>query len=257
MRISVLASSSRGNASVISAGDTTIMVDAGISAARICSGLIDCGLHLNSVQGIFITHEHVDHVRGLGVLAKKRAGLPLLGSRYLRQDICAQAPDAAVTYVEPGCSIRIGDITVTPFSVNHDAVDPLGYVFEHAGTRLAYVTDTGHVSKSMESILQGVDALYVESNYDEEMLYASGRPRDLIRRIEGRWGHLSNTQACDLVRLLAHPGLKHIILAHISPECNTPALATSAMQKTLTELQLPSAVLHTALQTARLPWIEL
>lgn len=257
MQISVLASSSRGNASVIASGSTVLMVDAGISARRICQGLEECGLSLPAVQGVFITHEHADHVDGLGVLSKRsEQPLQLFCSRYLRQDLQARAPRVAITYVEPGSTVQVGDIAVTPFAVSHDALDPLGYIFESDGVRLGYVTDTGHVTRAMESILEGVHALYVESNYDETMLYASGRPRHLIRRIEGRWGHLSNTQACELVSRIAHPGLRHVILAHISPECNTPQCAASAMQAMLDSLQ-HGASLHTARHEGRLPWITL
>lgn len=254
MRIAVLASSSRGNASVISAGDTTIMVDAGISALRIRRGLEDCGVSARAVRGIFITHEHSDHVSGLGVFCG-RHNTPIYCSRYLRQDM-RRLTDTPLSFIEPGSSVQVGSVVVTPFSVSHDALDPLGYVFEYDGVRLGYVTDTGKVTRPMEAILQGVNALYLESNYDEGMLYASGRPRDLISRIEGNWGHLSNDQACELVRRLAHPGLRHVILAHISPDCNTPECAARTMQSTLDELDIGTQ-LHVARRAELLPWVTL
>lgn len=255
MRISVLASSSRGNASVIAAGNTALMVDAGISARRISLGLADCGLRPADVQGIFITHEHRDHVSGLAQFVSKTP-LPVYCSRYLRDDMWSIAPGAPLTYVEPGSSVQVGDICVTPFSVHHDTVDPLGYIFEHEGVRLGYLTDTGKVTRQMESMLQGVHALYVESNYDEQMLHNSGRPRMLINRIEGPFGHLSNTQAGECVQSIAHPGLRHIILGHLSPECNTPSLATQHMEKVLRSC-CPTTHLHTAKQAERLDWIDL
>lgn len=255
MRISVLASSSRGNASVIAAGETVLMVDAGISARRLCGGLEVCGLSARGVQGIFITHEHSDHICGLGQYADRRE-VPIYCSRYLRDDMRAISPSSPLIYVEPGTTVQVGDIRVTPFAVNHDVRDPLGYVFEHEGVRLGYLTDTGHVTRRMEALLQGVNALYLESNYDERLLHNSGRPRLLINRIEGPFGHLSNTQACELVRRVAHPGLEHVILAHLSPECNTPEIAASAMQQTLDDLQLRTQ-LHLARQAERLPWVDL
>lgn len=254
MRIAVLASSSRGNASVISAGDTTIMVDAGIAALRIRRGLEACGLSARAVQGIFITHEHSDHVSGLGVFCAKNH-TPVYCSRYLRQDL-RRLTDTPLTFIEPGNTVQVGRVSVTPFSVSHDALDPLGYVFEYDGVRLGYVTDTGKVTRSMEALLQGVNALYLESNYDVNMLHNSGRPRDLIGRIEGHWGHLSNDQACELVRRLAHPELRHVILAHISPDCNTPECAFRAMQATLNELGM-NAQLHVARRAELLPWVPL
>lgn len=255
MRISVLASSSSGNASVIAAGDTAILVDAGISARRICCGLESCGLSAAALQGIFITHEHHDHISGLGVLGK-RCSAPVFCSRYLRDDMRRVAPGISLSFIEPGCSLQVGDIKVTPFSVSHDALDPMGYIFEHGGVRLGYVTDTGQITRQMESVLQGLDALYLESNYDEEMLHASGRPWRLIERIEGKWGHLSNAQASELVRRVSHPALQQVILAHLSPECNCSSLAEDSMRRTLYDLGL-KAQLHVARQAEPLPWVEI
>ncbi len=253
IRISVLASSSRGNATVISSGTTHLMVDAGISATRIRQGLAACGLAVPSLSGIFITHEHIDHTCGLGVLSKKDE-LHLYCSRYLAPDLKDMTARAAFTYMEPGASVRVGDFTVTSFAVSHDAIDPVGYVFECSGLRLGYVTDTGRIVRGMKELLSGVDALYLESNYDPDMLANSGRAPQLIERISGAWGHLSNGQAGDFVRELAHPGLRQLILGHLSPECNTPAIARREMQAVLDELGLPTA-LHCARQAERLDWV--
>ncbi|MBR2145535.1 MAG: hypothetical protein IJ956_08345, partial [Akkermansia sp.] len=158
-------------------------------------------------------------------------------------------------YLEPGQAVQVGALTVTPFCVSHDAADPLGYVFECGGVRLGYVTDTGIIMRGMPELLAGVQGLYLESNYDLDMLENSGRPPELIGRISSRWGHLSNAQACEFVRTIGHPGLQHLVLAHISPECNTPAKATAAMRTTLDALQLPTR-LHCAQMASRLDWIE-
>lgn len=254
MKISVLASSSRGNATVISAGKTSILVDAGISARRIKLGLEACGLVPSDLSGICITHEHTDHISGLAVLSGKVTA-PVYCSRYLRDDLRFLAPRADFTYVEPGVKVQIGDFTVLPVSVSHDAIDPLGYIFEAQGVRLGYITDTGDIAPKMLSALRGLNAIYLESNYDPEMLQNSGRPLDLIGRIEGQWGHLSNAQACELVSQIAHPDLRHVILAHLSPECNTPACAGKAMQEVLNKLEC-APKLHIAKQAEQLAWIE-
>ncbi len=257
MRLSVLASSSRGNASVISAGGISLMVDAGISAARIRKGLAECELSVSSLQGIFLTHEHHDHICGLGVLSKKDS-LQLYCSRYLVSDLRpGVAAHTSFTCLEHGSCIKLGELSVTAFNVRHDAYEPFGYLIEHGGRKLGYLTDSGTVTPDIIRRLQGVDALYLESNYDPEMLENSGRAPALIDRICGDWGHLSNGQACELVRSLAHPGLQHVVLGHLSPECNTPSLATAAMQSTLNELGLSGCRLHCAPMAARLPWVEI
>ncbi len=255
IRLSVLASSSRGNASVISSGNTHLLVDAGISATRIRQGLAACGLSVPALSGIFITHEHKDHTAGLGILSKKDE-LHLYCSRYLAPDLKEMTARATFTYMEPGAAVRVGDFTITSFCVSHDAIDPVGYVFESGGVKLGYVTDTGCIKRGMKAVIAGVDGLYLESNYDPEMLECSGRPPELIDRISGTWGHLSNEQAGDFVREIAHPGLRHLVLGHLSPECNTPALATANMQAVLEELQLPTR-LHCAKQAEQLPWVDI
>lgn len=254
IRFSVLASSSKGNASVIEGGSTHLMVDAGISALRLRRGLSACGLTVAGLDGIFFTHEHADHTCGLGTLSKKNS-LPLYCTRYTGQDLRGIAPNARFTYVEPGVAVQVGDIKVTPFSVSHDALAPVGYLFECGGSRLGYVTDTGCIPRGMDSLLAGVDALYLESNYDPAMLRRSNRPLSLIERIESNWGHLSNAQAGQFIRQIAHPGLKHLVLAHLSQDCNTPDIARAAMQQTLDALHLPTR-LCCAPAATQMPWIE-
>ena len=256
LRFSVLASSSQGNATVVSTGRVSVLVDAGISCLRLRNALQDCGVPAPQISGVFITHEHTDHICGLGQFCKKY-GTRIYCSRYLALDLRAVAPGASFTFLEPGASVELEDLRVTPFSVSHDVADPLGYLFESGGARLGYVTDTGRIMRGMDELLAGLDALYLESNYDEEMLQNSGRPKRLIERITCPSGHLSNVQACEFVRTVGHAGLRHLVLAHLSPECNTPEIARAAMQTTLNELGLAATQLHCAPRANRLPWIEL
>ena len=255
MRFSVLASSSKGNATVVCGGITRLLVDTGISATRIRKGLSECGLSIKQIQAVLFTHEHTDHVCGLGQLTKKDS-LNIYCTRYMGQELRPIADKSVYTYIEPGSAVQIGDIRVTPFSVSHDATDPVGYLFECNGKKLGYVTDTGKVPRGMTELLQGVDALYLESNYDPDMLRNSGRPLYLIERIASNFGHLSNEQACEFVRSIAHGGLQHIVLAHLSQDCNTPQKAFNCMQQTLRDLQLPTN-LHCAPAATRLPWIQI
>lgn len=256
IRFSPLASSSKGNATVISGGGTHLLVDTGISATRIRKGLAECGLAVRDLTGVLFTHEHTDHTCGLGILSKKDS-LRVYCTRYLGQDLRSMAATSTgFTYIEPGSPVKIGDFNVTPFAVSHDATDPVGYLFEYEGTKLGYITDTGRIMRGMDTLLAGVHGLYLESNYDNDMLYKSGRPMALIERIESNWGHLSNEQASEFVRQIAHPNLQHIVLAHISQDCNTPEKAYSGMQQTLNELNL-NTQLACAPAAYRLPWIEI
>ncbi len=259
MRLSVLASSSSGNSSVVSVGSTYVLVDAGISARRICACLGECGLTLGDISGVLITHEHVDHVCGLGTLAKKLGeGLRIYCSRHLRKDLRLRAPTAAFSYIEPGCTFSIGELDITPVAVNHDAQDPMGFVIEGDGVRLGYITDTGSTTDRMIFALRELHALLVESNYDETMLEESGRPPYLIDRISGLFGHLSNAQAGELVQAVAHENLRHIFLAHMSQECNTPDRAVASMQGIIDGLpENCRPQLHLTYCDAMLPWVEL
>lgn len=255
IRISTLASSSKGNAAVVSTGNTHLLIDTGISALRIRKGLAECGLSVKDIDGVLYTHEHSDHLCGLGVLAKKDT-LSIYCSRYLSRDLQAIAPSAKLNYIEPGCAFEVGDITITPIEVSHDAADPLGYLFQQGDDKLGYITDTGRITRSMRHLLGGVQALYLESNYAPQMLQDSGRPYDIIERIAGDWGHLSNAQAAEVVATVAHEELRHIILGHISPECNTPETALRSMQEAVKTLGLAAQV-YVAPQSYRLDWVEI
>ncbi|MGN0820612.1 MAG: MBL fold metallo-hydrolase [Akkermansia sp.] len=254
MRILTLASGSSGNASIVQSGSTCILVDAGISARRITKHLSELGIAPASLAGVLITHEHLDHVCGLGVLAKKHP-LCVYCSRYTAQDLKPAAPAARYTYIEPGSPITIGDITVTPFGVSHDALDPLGYLFEHEGRRLGYITDTGCITREILLRARDLHALYLESNYDTTMLRESGRPLSLIERIDNAFGHLSNEQAGEFVRTIAHPGLRHVLLGHLSRECNTPEKARSDMAAVLSEFSEPPQ-LTVCPAADRTDWVE-
>lgn len=255
MRFSVLASSSKGNATVISGGNTHLLIDTGISATRIRNGLKDCGLCIPQISGVLFTHEHTDHTCGLGQLCKKDK-LPIYCTRYMGHELKYITQNAHFTYIEPGAPIQIGDIRVTAFPVQHDATEPVGFLFECNGKKLGYATDTGKATRAMTELLQGVHALYLESNYDPVLLRNSGRPYNLIERIAGPFGHLSNEQACDFVRSIAHEQLQHLVLAHLSQDCNTQQTALNCMQQTLHDLQLPTH-LYCAPATTRLPWIQI
>ena len=255
IRLSVLASSSKGNSSLVCTPECNILIDAGISARRIKLALEECGLHPNQLDAILITHEHHDHCRGLGQLDKKHQ-LHLYCTRHTGHDLRGKAPNAIMTYLTTYEPFTIKDLCITPISTHHDALDPLGFTIEHKGLRLGYVTDTGHVCDKMIQELQGLHGLYLESNYDPDMLQNSGRSHALIGRIANNFGHLSNNQAAELVKKIAGKELQHLILGHLSPDCNSPQLAYDCMKDCLDQLGLMPHLQY-ARATTRTPWAEI
>lgn len=255
IKLSVLASSSKGNASLITTDECNILVDAGISATRIIKSLAECEKHPSQLDGVLFTHEHGDHCAGLAQLVK-RFELKVYCTRHTATELKRKAPNAVFVNIEPSQSFAIKDLCITPFSTHHDAVDPVAYVFEHAGARLGYVTDTGRVTDKELPLLQNLQGLYLESNFDATMLQNSGRSHHLITRIASHWGHLSNQQASELVEKIATPELQHLILAHLSQDCNTPELAYDNMRRCLDQLQL-SPKLQCAAAAYRTPTVSI
>lgn len=254
IRFSVLASSSAGNASVISAGGVHVLVDAGISALQLKRRLAEVGLELEDLSAVLVTHEHADHTQGLHQLSK-RVPVRVFCTRHTGMEIREKAPHAACSFFEAGHSFELGDLRVTPFGVAHDAVDPVGFRFDCGEVSLGYLTDTGHVQKHVPEFLAGVEALYLESNYEPDILAAcTRRPWPLKQRIASQHGHLSNGQACEFVEAIAHQGLRHLVLAHLSRECNEPGVARALMMQALTKLGL-STNLYCASPVDVLPWI--
>ncbi len=228
MTITLLASSSKGNTSLLSTADKHYLIDAGISALRLRAGLAQCGLSMSQISGIFITHEHRDHCCGLGQLAKKN-DLLIYATQRCSRDLREMAPQARFHYILPGEKLELDDLTVLPITAHHDALDHICFIFECKGARLGYITDTGHICDKITEACQQLDALCVESNYDEGMLRSSSRPLSLITRIACNWGHLSNEQCAQFVKSIASERLRNIVLLHLSQDCNTPELALKSM----------------------------
>ncbi len=241
IRIDVLASSSKGNATLIRTNSAHILVDAGISCKRIVDALKRHQISPRELDAVFITHEHKDHCCGLGQLSKKY-DLNIYCTTHTSPDLRATAPRAHFNNLQYEQVCEIGDCRVTAVETHHDCVAPAGFIFESNGLRLGYLTDTGHISKKIITHFCDLDGLFLESNYDPQMLQQSKRPYSLIQRIAGAWGHLSNEQAGDFVDEIASPRLQHIILAHLSAECNTPELALNLMQARLAKKQLSTEV---------------
>ena len=240
MRVCVLGSGSGGNCTYVASSQTSILVDAGLSGRATGVRLAEIGVSLESIQAICVTHEHSDHNAGLAVL--HRAGkVALYGNSGTIEGIESKpgVKKLAWNVFSAGASFQIGDLTINPFTVPHDAYDPVGFIISQGDVRVGVVTDMGMVTGLIRERLRICSALVVESNHDEQMLKAADRPWHLKQRIIGRQGHLSNQHAAELLAEIAGPHLKAVFLAHLSGECNLPALALKTMSDALAKAGHP------------------
>ncbi|MCK5529054.1 MAG: MBL fold metallo-hydrolase [Kiritimatiellae bacterium] len=234
LKLSVLASGSSGNCTYIASETTHLLIDAGLSGKKTIKLLEQVDGNAEHINAICLTHEHSDHRSGLGVLQRK-FGLQLFGNAGTIEAVEMDKKLVGLDWsiFSAGQSFSIGDLVVEPFSVPHDSYDPVGFVVCCADIRVGVVTDMGVATAAIRDRLKGCSALVVESNHDEDMLRDADRPWMLKQRIAGRQGHLSNTQAGELVVDVAGPELKSVFLAHLSGDCNTPELALDSMRSVL------------------------
>lgn len=243
MKLTILGSGSAGNCAYLETENTRLLIDCGLRASEIRKRLAGIGRTPESLDGIFITHEHNDHVQGLaGLCAKIKA--PVVGSVLTMEKLKV----AKFTGVHEG-QFKHGDFNVEAFSVPHDAVDPLGYVFESGGSSVALVTDLGHVTDHIIKRLRGVNILVLETNYDIKMLMNHPMYIESLKaRIMGPLGHLANDMAANLLEHVMTPDLKHVFLAHLSKDCNTSELARETVQGWLTRMGASHVTLHHTFQ---------
>ncbi len=234
MRLCTIGSGSSGNCIYVGSGNTHLLIDAGVSKKRIEEGLNEIGLSLRDIDAVLITHEHRDHIQGLGVISR-RVGLPIYTAAKTYEAIVAcgkagEIPQGLFNEIGSGSDFSIGDINIAPFSTSHDAADPLGFRFECAERTFAVATDLGCYDENIICRLQGLDSVLVEANHDVRMLEVGVYPYHLKQRILSDTGHLSNEEAGRLLEHILHDGLKNIILGHLSKENNYPALALETVK---------------------------
>lgn len=230
--VSVLASGSKGNATFIACGRTKILVDAGISCRRIEQGLKRYHCTPGDLDGIFITHEHSDHINGLPVLLKK-ADVPVYTTAGTWQAAGRKLAGYENHFVPLTRRVGLKEIQVVPFAISHDAARPVGYTVYFGETKITVATDLGRITPAVTQAAAYADILVLEANHDEEMLRQGPYPYALQQRILGPWGHLSNNTAADfLCRLPVKKQLK-VLLAHRSEKNNTPALTLHTMRTRL------------------------
>lgn len=249
LQLSVLASGSSGNALLVRGESTSILIDAGISARQLESRLLTLGVTLENLAGILITHEHGDHTRGLKVLCSKKR-IPVFTNPLTADSLRKIAIDTDWRLFNSGSPFEIGELRIQSFSVPHDAADPVGFVISNANLSLGILTDLGYATRQIIHAVRGVGALVIETNHDETLLQNdTKRPWSVKQRILSRHGHLSNQAAAKLVAEIATKNLRHILLAHLSEDCNTPDLACETIRQNLTisippEIHCPGSATH-------------
>lgn len=229
MNLCSIASGSSGNCIYLGEEDGGILIDAGISRKRIVTGLERKGLSLDDIKAIFITHEHSDHISGLGPVLRKNpipvyATADTVSAIWEKTNMNNISPELFHS-IRPEEEIEAGEMLVRPFSISHDAVDPVCYTVEKQGKRAAVATDMGCFDDTIIRVLGQCDSVLIEANHDINMLQVGPYPYSLKMRILGNKGHLSNTSCADLIKEILHKDLKHLVLGHLSRENNFPQLA--------------------------------
>lgn len=229
MRISTVASGSSGNCIYVGSDNTHLLVDAGISKKRTETGLNANDIDMKDISGILITHEHIDHINGLGVISRKYE-IPIYATPKTVEAIKSNnklgyIPENLYVEIKSDEHFNIGDIEVCPFSISHDAAEPVAYRFNEGGKSIAVATDMGKYDDYIVNNLKELDALVIEANHDVRMLLAGAYPYYLKQRILGDRGHLSNEMSGKLINDILHDGLKYILLGHLSKENNYEELA--------------------------------
>ena len=236
LSFTILGSGSSGNCTVVSSDQTTLLIDAGLSAKQINLRLENSNIDPASIDGILLTHEHGDHTAGLEIFTKKW-NVPIFATPLTQESIEHQFRHTpSWKLMQTGSPFQVGDMRIECFSVPHDAVDPVGFTLQDAESKLGFVSDVGFVTNLIRERLQGSHTLFLEANYDTDLLEAdTKRPWSTKQRISSRHGHLSNEQAADLVASVAHEALHQVVLGHLSEDCNHPETAVGFIRNALAE----------------------
>ncbi len=252
MRFASLGSGSKGNATLVEAGATRLLVDCGFSCAETEKRLARLSLQPTDLAAILVTHEHGDHISGVASLSR-RYRLPVWMTAGTE---AAHKGGELVDYrcINSHCEFRIGDLQVHPFPVPHDAREPCQFVFSDGRRRLGLLTDAGSITVHMLRALDQLDALILECNHDPAMLAAGPYPPSLKQRVGGPFGHLSNQQASDIVKNISRVRLQHLVAAHISETNNQPELALTSLAGAVGESAFG---ILAADQPAGMPWLSL
>lgn len=234
MKLTVFASGSTGNCCLVQGGGESFLVDAGISARRITAGLARAGVTPAGLSGIFITHEHADHIKGLSVLLKNTP-VTVYAPGTVAAALCRLVPGVSpyLNAIPTEETVPFGPLAALAFPTPHDTMQSVGYRFAAEGSSIAVATDTGCITDTMLRYLRGADIALIEANHDEQMLRYGPYPAALKRRILSDEGHLSNAECTWLAAVLAHSGTRTLVLGHLSRQNNVPGLALRTVRRAL------------------------
>ena len=259
LRLTILGSGSSGNCAVVATDHTTLLIDAGLSAKQIVMRLELAGMSIDSVHGILLSHEHGDHTRGIDVLCRKHA-IPVLCTPLTQESVMSGLNASCKPrwhLMQTGSAFDFQDLQIESFPVPHDAVDPVGFVIQDTESKLGILSDVGFITGLIKDRLQGAHSLFVEANYDTRLLEAdTKRPWATKQRISSRHGHLSNDQVAELVEAIAHEDLHHIVLGHLSDDCNDPDMAVRRVQEALQSQKIEGVNVRCAERTQPTPTLE-
>ncbi len=237
LKLYSLMSGSSGNCSIVTNGKTAVLSDCGSSGKRTLAALEKTGIPVSQIRAIVVSHEHADHTKGVGILARKLK-IPVYataGTHSAMSGAIGKLDDSLIRLIRPDITYDIYGIGVTPFAIPHDAYDPCGYSFSDGRDTVTVATDIGHMSDSLLSRLIGSRSIILESNHDIDMLRYGEYPYPLKRRILGDYGHLSNECAADTALSLIQNGTEHIMLGHLSEKNNLPEIALMETYNRLTD----------------------
>jgi len=230
-----LYSGSSGNCQFVKTEKTTILVDAGLSGKKIQQEMIKIGEDPNKIDAIFITHEHLDHVQGVGILSR-RFDIPIYANEKTWEAMNATIGDVKSHNIRiMSEDVEVGDIFMQSFDISHDAVNPVGYNIYYKNKKISIVTDTGCINENIINSITDADLLLVESNHDEDMVLIGPYPWALKRRVLGEFGHMSNDTAGNLITKAIKKGTEIVLLGHLSKENNFPQLAYKTVENILKE----------------------
>lgn len=230
-----LASGSNGNVIYFQSASTKVLVDCGISSKRICAGLSGLNISPEEITAVLVTHEHSDHISGLEVFARRHK-LPIYMSAGSYREWSARVPRAVehdVKLIQAGQKFELADLEIETFSISHDAAEPIGFSLNDGKHKVAVFTDLGQFTDELLREVAQSRLIYIEANYDPDMLWAGSYPWELKQRISGTKGHLSNTDAAEAIAALLKGGCQEYVLSHLSAENNMPALADLTVQQVL------------------------